>query len=736
MAGDDLTLKLVMRATDGMSDVVKKACSSANQNFNKLKGQLNNLAQGFEDFGKKTAVAGGVLMGASGITAKMAGDFEERMNNVSTLIDTNVESLSEMSAKVLDIGKNSPKAIGDLAEGLYNIRSAGISADEQFNVLKGSEMLAVAGLATTAEAVDVTTSALNTFQLKGEEASKMYDMFFKVVKYGKTNVSEFAQGFGAVAGVVASADIKLDEYSAAVAAMTTVGVKANIAHTQMKAVIAGLSRATDDQVEVFNKLGAKSFKDLIAKSGGMVNALEKIKTAVHGDEATIISLMGSVEAYNAVMSLTGATNEAYLSTLNDMRFGSNALEEGYQKQMSGFNNQMRMLKNNFETIGIKLGTSLFPILNKGMDIVKDVLAFIEKLPPGVTNAASLITAGAGAGLLALSGLSFAVGGAIKGFAGLMDFAGKAGGAISSVSGKIGGMTPITFDLRHSLTGIKNGFKNIIPAAVQGTKNVGLFIKNCSISVLNGFKGALNAVKNGFINFIPNVKKGIAALRTFNITMALNPIGLISAGIIAGAFIIMKFWNPIKAFFRGFFAGLKEGLKPLKPAFDGIAKAVKPIVDWVKKLFTPINTAGEASENFGKKIGLAIGGAVTWCAKLISKFKDIITLGGRIKFGGKKDEGVIPDGSHALGLSRVPFDGYLAETHKDEAILTAPEAEAWRNYKTQNTKNQQITINYSPQITGVSGDDKAKIMSVLKEQASELLQIFEKTLKRREVRSYG
>lgn len=36
-----------------------------------------------------------------------------------------------------------------------------------------------------------------------------------------------------------------------------------------------------------------------------------------------------------------------------------------------------------------------------------------------------------------------------------------------------------------------------------------------------------------------------------------------------------------------------------------------------------------------------------------------------------------DGSHAGGLERVPYDGYLAEVHKDEAILTAAEADLWR-----------------------------------------------------------
>lgn len=35
-----------------------------------------------------------------------------------------------------------------------------------------------------------------------------------------------------------------------------------------------------------------------------------------------------------------------------------------------------------------------------------------------------------------------------------------------------------------------------------------------------------------------------------------------------------------------------------------------------------------------------------------------------------------DGSHASGLARVPYDGYIAELHRDERILTAAESKVW------------------------------------------------------------
>lgn len=37
----------------------------------------------------------------------------------------------------------------------------------------------------------------------------------------------------------------------------------------------------------------------------------------------------------------------------------------------------------------------------------------------------------------------------------------------------------------------------------------------------------------------------------------------------------------------------------------------------------------------------------------------------------------PDGSHASGLPSVPYDGYIARVHKDEAILNKEQADAWR-----------------------------------------------------------
>lgn len=673
MSNNNLKLNLILKAYDTMSGVIKSACTQSDKAFEKMNKTLEETANKFDSAGKASLKIGGVLTGISAINAKTAGDFEQGMNNISTLIDTNNESIKAMGNEILSIAKNSPKAISDLTDALYSIRSAGISASEQFNVLKGSEMLAVSGLATTAEAVDIATSAINAFSLEGKEANQIYDMFFKVVKYGKTNVSEFAQGFGSVAGVVSSANIKLDEYSASIAAMTTMGVKANIAHTQMKAVIAGLSRSTDDQVKIFNKLGAKSFKDLINKSGGMVNALSKVKEAVGGSEAKIISLVGSVEAYNAVMSLTGATNKVYLQTLNDMRNGGESITEAYAKQVAGLNNAMATIKNNIQALSIKFGTALLPTLQTAGNLIKGVTGLIDKMPNGLVNFISVATAGIGTFALFGGAGLVAIGSVIKNFillrkvmrsASILTWANP---AILPIAGVVAGIVALGAGALYCYNKFE-GFRNIC----QGTW-----------AVIKAGGAWLAVLTNSFINGAIGFWKFISPAVKFGLTVAswITPIGWV---------------------------------------YHAISGLVKIIGNLIQKA-GGLRAIGSALKSWGKN-------AETKAEEINNSVKNQRNI--------KK-----VDGSHYNGLNYVPFDGYIAQVHKGEAILTKPQADRWRNKKTlinNNSSNSaNMVLNYNPTVVLKDGSEQSKndFLKLLKEHKEELLKLIQIQLRRCEARSY-
>lgn len=662
-------LNLILRATDKMTSVVKRALTETDEEFEKTQKVLEATAGKFDDVGKKVAGFGAVLSATAGINVKLAGDFEAGMNNVSTLIDTNTENLAEMGQEVSKIGKNSPKALSDLTDGLYSIRSAGIDAADQFNVLRGSEQLAVSGLASTAEAVDVTTSAINAFNLKGEEANKVYDMLFKVVKYGKTNISEFAQGFGSTVGVVAAANGQLDEYSAMIAAMTTSGLKAANAHTQVKAAIAGLSRGSKEQMAIFNKLGANSFGDLVKKSGGMVNAFNKINKAVGGNQSALISLVGSVEGYNAILSLTGANNATYLKTLDDMRNGGDALAEAYEKQTSGINNQWAMIINKMQVLGVTMGNALLPAITAANSAIGAVIDFISNLPPGVISFVSIATAGLG-----------------------------------------------------------------VVATAFGT---GLMV-------------------------IAQVIKSVQTLRTVmlavNAVMAANPIGLVVMGIAALTAGIIYCYNHFEGFrsiCQGVWAILKMhvailGLMWQKTvtAAQGIWDFIKPavkvgaiIMSWVSPIGIVIRALQQLNSLIQKVGGWrGVGDKISSNANKIADAANAQSAEVKAARGSSNTKKV--DGSHANGLNSVPFDGYVAELHKDEAVLTKPEADRWRSgnstNNTNNTTSSSFSLTYSPNVT-ISGNSNSvaeDFMTMFNQHKDEIVRLVQDLLARQEARQYA
>ena len=173
-----------------------------------------------------------------------------------------------------------------------------------------------------------------------------------------------------------------------------------------------------------------------------------------------------------------------------------------------------------------------------------------------------------------------------------------------------------------------------------------------------------------------------------IFMWLSPIGLI---ITVGKLIIQN-WDLIKAKFSelgsylynkildigNFFIGLKDKavdvffklIDKLKEVWETMkstaASAFDFILDYVAKIWE--NIKGFFS-NLGQKIKSLPG--ISWFFDDSGEKK---TTTERVYF----EDTPVVDGTHKTGLDYVPFDGYIAELHRGERVLTAEENNAYSN----------------------------------------------------------
>lgn len=409
----------IFTAVDKFSGPVNKMSKNAESSMARMERKFRKVGDRAFSVSRQSAMMGAAIIGPMGLMANSAVKFEEKMSNVSTLIDTTQEDMSKMGEEVLKLSKRLPVPIDELTTSLYDIRSAGISAGDAMSTLETSGRLATAGLSTVTEATNIQTSAMNAFKTEGLTAAQTADILFKTVKAGKTTISELSTGFGATASIIQSANVRLADFQAATAALTTTGTPATQAQTQLRASIVALQKPTQEMQKVFKALGVTTDKELIAKYGDLGSSFDAINNKVTELGLNTAKTWSSTEALAAVTSITGATNETYVKTLDDMVNGSDALNEAYDKQAKTGKNSMQIAKNNMQALSITLGTTLIPIIN---DLVSAVTPVIEKFSTwvsenrGTVKTIMKVAAVVGGLALAVSAVSLVVGVATKAFA--------------------------------------------------------------------------------------------------------------------------------------------------------------------------------------------------------------------------------------------------------------------------------------------------------------------------------
>lgn len=117
-----------------------------------------------------------------------------------------------------------------------------------------------------------------------------------------------------------------------------------------------------------------------------------------------------------------------------------------------------------------------------------------------------------------------------------------------------------------------------------------------------------------------------------------------------------------------------------------ADLINALAEGIENVVEELVSIGEdIIESIKKGISAAWEGLKTWFNNLWDSLFGDRSVNVNVN---KTTSGV--DGSHAGGLAYVPFDGYIAELHKGERVLTASEASAYNNGESNNNTSG-ITI---------------------------------------------
>jgi len=151
-----------------------------------------------------------------------------------------------------------------------------------------------------------------------------------------------------------------------------------------------------------------------------------------------------------------------------------------------------------------------------------------------------------------------------------------------------------------------------------------------------------------------LKAALISQRLMAITMMANPIGLVVAGIgllVGAGYLLIKNWDVVKQSASDLWVSLK----------NVFATGVNWVIGHLNRMIDAMNT---------------ILGNVNISIPRIPDVAMDYSVQQRKMHEAKQSRNLDIDGTHAGGLSRVPYDGYVARLHKNERVLTASENERY------------------------------------------------------------
>ena len=313
----------------------------------------------FDVFGGIGISAGIAFTQAAKEAYNFEKQFQQSMKEVATLSSGIKGSLTDFMNSVIDMTREVPVGAVESAKALYQIVSAGHDGADAMNILKVSAKAAIDGVTETATSADAITTILNAYKKGASEAESVSDMLFTTAKLGKTTMGELGKSIAQAAPIASSFGIDIEDVLAAVVSITKQGVPTAEAMTKIRAAIMGTANHLGDAA-----FSGRSFQE----------ALQLIYNEANGSTTKMKELLGTDEALQAALMITGQNAVGAASDLDQMKNATGAAEAAFKEMSSSTENQMKLLSNNITAALRPLGQEILKEISSAAQSMNEAFA--------------------------------------------------------------------------------------------------------------------------------------------------------------------------------------------------------------------------------------------------------------------------------------------------------------------------------------------------------------------------
>ncbi|HBV9726496.1 TPA: phage tail tape measure protein [Klebsiella pneumoniae] len=589
--------------------------------------------------GSTMAIAGAAAAGYTGgrFLAPAVG-FDEEMSRVQALtrLDKGDSQLAALRAQAKKLGAETAFTTRDAASGQAFLAMAGFTPQSIQAALPGVLNMALAGGMDLGESADIGSNILSQFTLPAGEMDRVSDVLTAAFTRTNTDLRSLGDTMKYAGPVASKLGISLEEAAGMAGILANNGLRGSDAGTAMRSSLARLASPTAGAAKALKQLGVS-----VSDASGKMRPVETIlldlykATKKYGqvDQVGFFKDIAGEEAFVGLQTLVAGAGSGELQKLIDaLKAASGEASAVAKKMADNLGGDLKNLDSAWEGFRIQVEETADRPLRKLTQNLSDIITAASewvKANPRLAQTLLLVVGGALALTVAIGALSLAVGILIGPLAKLqLGFTLLTGGrgilgtvAAFRTLGTAAG--PVMASMRGwpvVISGIASGFGRIsaiLPAIRAGL--LGAFLAPGAALTSLGKNLAVLMLRLTGLPALWGGITGAVSLLGGALSFLLSPIGLIGAAFVAAGLLIWRYWEPIKAFFSGFFSGVWQAMTPLRSAFSSLApvfsalgSGIKAVWEWFKNLLTPMQTSKEtldkcasAGETFGRVMGTAL-----------------------------------------------------------------------------------------------------------------------------------
>lgn len=566
--------------------------------------------------GMKTAAVGAATLAPVAAAVKSYSSLEDAMKGVAKQVNglrddsgNRTPQYEEMQRAIMDASEKLPMANGAvdyaaLVEG--GARMGVANSDDPWEKQK-ADLLSFASMAAKASVAfelpaDQLSESLGKiaglYKIPTQNIEQLGDAINYLDDNAKSKGSDIIDVLQRVGGLASQLDYK--QAAALGSTFLTLGSPAEVAASATNAMVRELSIATVQSDKFFgalDEIGVNAEKVQKSMSvdamGTIISVLEASKKLAPDKQVANLTQIFGKEFGDDAQKL--ANNLPELRRQIELTQGAAA--KGSMNRESDINKdslsaQWQLTKtgavNALSSAGETLREPLMDIMLTVSKVVGSVRRWVEA-NPALVGSIMKVTAAIGALLVVVGGLMLTIG-AVLGQMALVRL------SFTTLAGE-GGIARLTGGVMR----LGGAFQWLAGSPMQALLSAGRMVFCPLITLLAGISA---------------------------------PVWGLIALFAAAAVAVIKFWEPIQAFFTGFFNGIMTGLQPvfdafnavfapLAPIFDAIGSAISGVWDWFTKLLEPIKFSSDAletcttvGETFGRVLGTAISGLLWPLQKLM------------------------------------------------------------------------------------------------------------------------